>query len=252
METDSKEIIGLDEGLNNVVFSILRGVLDTVTVGIVESYDASKQIVTVQPALKRLRENETEAQPRAVLADVRVVFMGSGDYWLTFPISKGDPILLLTPSRSLDVWLNKGGIVDPGSNRIFDLSDAIALPGMLDDNQTIPNLKNDGLYLRRKDESTYLKLHGGGVDVKGDLDVTGNVDITGNLDVGGSAEVGGSVDVSGSITAVSTIKSTGGDIMAGLTSLKLHIHTANTTVSNAVPAGPGPVTGTGTTTPPLV
>lgn len=184
METNNRETIPLDEGLGSIIFSILRGKVDTITVGIVESYDPDSQIVTVQPAIKRKRENEDESKPRPVLADVRIVFPGSGDYWLTFPITAGDPVLLLAPSRSLDNWLNSGGIVDPGSDRIFDLSDAVAVPGILDDDSIIPDLKNDGLYLRKKDESKYIKLHDDGVDVLGDLDVDGDVTVSGDIKIG--------------------------------------------------------------------
>lgn len=203
METNNRETIPLDEGLGTIIFSILRGKVDTVTVGLVESYDPDSQIVTVQPAIMRRRESEDEAKPRPVLADVRIVFPGSGDYWVTFPISQGDPVLLLAPSRSLDNWLNSGGIVDPDSDRIFDLSDAIAIPGILNDGAIIPELKNDGFYLRTRETggfaalplldptlpNTFIKLSDGEVQIGGDLNVVGDInvlgDVVGNIMVAG-------------------------------------------------------------------
>ena len=235
METNSREIQGLDEGFGEIIFSILRGKLDTITVGIVESYDPGKQSLKVQPAIMRKRLNEDEAKARPIIADVRVIFPGSGEYWQTFPISTGDPVVLLAPSRSLDLWMDSGGVVDPKSTRIFDLSDAIAIPGILDDKNIIPNLTNDGFYIRKKDGSKHLRLNDSGVHVLGNLDVTG------------------ALTVSETISATGTIQSTGGDVVAGTISLKNHTHSVTgLPVTNATPTDPTkPVTATGATGAPI-
>jgi hypothetical protein len=39
-------------------------------------------------------------------------------------------VALVFSDRSLDRWLNAGGVVDPGTYRMHDLSDAIAIPGL--------------------------------------------------------------------------------------------------------------------------
>jgi len=39
-------------------------------------------------------------------------------------------VLLIFSERSLERWLSVGGVVEPGSNRKFDISDCIAIPGL--------------------------------------------------------------------------------------------------------------------------
>ena len=227
METDNRETVPLDEGLSRIILGILRGRLDTVTVGIVEKYDPGRQVVSVQPAIMRKRENEESPSLRPIIEDVRVVFPGSGDYWITFPIVPGDPVLLLVPSRSLDVWFASGGIVDPGSPNMFDLSDAVAIPGILDDGSIIPELKTDGVYVRTRQigggldpslPASFIRLHPGGVDVQGNLTVEGE------------------------ITATGDITSETGDVVATGVSLRNHTHTVN---------GVQPGSGSVVTTPPI-
>jgi hypothetical protein len=65
-----------------------------------------------------------------VITDVPVVFPGAGDYSVTFPIAKGDTVLLIFAEGSLDQWLTKGGEVDPQDDRRFSLTDAIAIPSL--------------------------------------------------------------------------------------------------------------------------
>lgn len=261
METNNRETVSLDEGLGSIIFSILRGKVDTVTVGIVESYDPSNQTVSVQPAIMRRRENEDEAKPRPVIEDVRVVFPGSGDFWLTFPINQGDPVLLLAPSRSLDVWMDSGGVVDPDSTRIFDLSDAVAIPGILDDGSVIDALEQDGIYLQKKDGTKYLRVTEDGIDALGDMEVDGNLTVTGSIEATGNiTTTTGNVNVpAGDVTASGTVSAatvtagtvTGStDVVGGGVSLANHTHTVNGTAALVTP-GTGSSAVTGTTTPPV-
>lgn len=99
----------------------------------VERYDASRQVVDATPLLKEAHVDEDGA--RRVTAykpvlNVPVVFPGSGGFRLTFPIQRGDTVLLVFCDQSLDIWLNRGGEVDPEDPRRHHLSDAIAIPGL--------------------------------------------------------------------------------------------------------------------------
>jgi hypothetical protein len=64
-----------------------------------------------------------------VISNVPVVFpsAGSGKISLTFPLAKGDGVTLLFSERSLDAFLSGG---DPEDPRRYDLTDAIAVPGL--------------------------------------------------------------------------------------------------------------------------
>lgn len=102
--------------------------------GSVTSYDPTTQKADVQPLVKRRRvdgasgELVTERMP--VVPAVPVVFPGAGPYAITWPIAVGDVVLLVFADRSLDLWLARGGEVDPEDTRVHSHTDAVAIPGV--------------------------------------------------------------------------------------------------------------------------
>lgn len=119
---------------------VLRGAIDarladlhTAIPARVEKYDAATQMVECKPLIKSSILGEdgkpiTETLP--VVVNVPVVFPGAGGFRLTFPIQPGDTVLLIFSEASIDEWLNDGAEVLPGDARRFNLSDAIAVPGL--------------------------------------------------------------------------------------------------------------------------
>lgn len=101
--------------------------------GRVESYNESDQSADVQPMVQRtyLKEDGsrgTETIP--VVPKVPVVFPGGGSYGVTFPLSKGDTVLLIFSQASIDKWLDSGRLSDPAFDHHHDISDGIAIPGL--------------------------------------------------------------------------------------------------------------------------
>lgn len=99
----------------------------------VESYDAAARKVTVQPLLLESYEasdGTRTAEALPMITNVPVVFPGSGGARMVFPVSRGDTVLLLFSSASLDRWLVRGGQLDPGDDRNHDLNDCVALLGL--------------------------------------------------------------------------------------------------------------------------
>ncbi|MGN6108539.1 MAG: Gp138 family membrane-puncturing spike protein [Kofleriaceae bacterium] len=120
---------------------VLSGAIDTALQevfvampGRVESFDAATQRASVQPLVRRAyydaELDETVNERHPVIPDVPICFPGAGDWRLTFPIVKGDTVLLVFASCSLDRWLSRGGEVDPEDDRRHSLSDAVAIPGL--------------------------------------------------------------------------------------------------------------------------
>ena len=65
-----------------------------------------------------------------MIYNVPVLFPRSRKAAVTFPLEKGDTVLLVFAERSLDEWIEKGGNkVSPEDPRRHDMSDAIAIPG---------------------------------------------------------------------------------------------------------------------------
>lgn len=131
--------------LNKAIHSVVEyrlSNLHTCLPGRVEKYDPETQKADVKPLLKRKFKDNTEIE-LPVIVNVPVVFPRSGGGSLTFPVVKGDGVLLLFSERSLDRWLSAGGDVAPDDRRKFDLSDAIAIPGL--NPFTMDNLDPDGV-----------------------------------------------------------------------------------------------------------
>lgn len=99
----------------------------------VESYDAAAQRASVQPLIRRTYQDESGARQverLPVISDVPVSFPGAGDYSISWPLAKGDIVLLVFSQASIDKWLTSGKDVDPLDDRRHSLNDAIAIPGL--------------------------------------------------------------------------------------------------------------------------
>lgn len=95
----------------------------------VESYDPATQKASVAPLLKKKLRNGKEFS-LGVIDGVPVIMPRSAAGSLTFPIASGDTVLLVFVERAMDTWLSLGGEQVPGDPRKFDLSDAVAIPGL--------------------------------------------------------------------------------------------------------------------------
>jgi hypothetical protein len=96
--------------------------------GIVQKYDAAKQVADIQPVVKKKYADGTVVN-LPLLINVPVIFPRTIKSFLHLPLAKNDYVLLIFCERSLDIWLQKGGIVDPDDFRKHSLSDAVALVG---------------------------------------------------------------------------------------------------------------------------
>jgi len=91
--------------------------------GIIRSFDAETQTVSVQPALKQ----GSFLMP--VIRDVPVFFPGSRDSAITWPVSEGDECLLIFADTDIDNWFESGDAEEPESARQHSLPDAFAFVG---------------------------------------------------------------------------------------------------------------------------
>lgn len=130
----------LAEALDGYVDNRLRDV-HVAMPGRVESYDSAAQRASVQPLIQRVIEAEDgsrTAQSLPVINDVPVVFPGAGSFSITFPVTRGDTVLLVFSEFSIEKWREQGpsvvgtkvSPVDPEDGRHHALSDCIAIPGL--------------------------------------------------------------------------------------------------------------------------
>ena len=133
----------------------------------VERYDAEKQVVDVQPQLKRRvqvmaderdadgesnrddnNDGDTIHETLPVIPNVPVLFPRAGGFFISFPIVRGDYVQLIFNDWPLDVW-RQGD--DPGDSlELHDnhgLHGAVAIPGVYPAAMALKNAHTQNLVL---------------------------------------------------------------------------------------------------------
>ena len=183
--------------------------LHTALPGIIKSFDASTQLASVQPCIKRVFKTRdagvefTTPADLPLLINVPIQFPRGGGFSLTMPIKPEDECLLIFSERSIDFWHEKGGTQLPGARRFHDLSDAIALVGLSSKPNKIPNYNPDSMELKADDGSVSVKWNADGT-----INVTANseVIVTAPLStVNGNAIVNGNTVMNGNLTVTGVI-----------------------------------------------
>ena len=159
----------------------------------IERYDHTEQRADVLPLLRRVYV-DGEVQGMPVVPDVPVVWPRSGGAQMTMPVRRGDTVLLVFTDRSIDRWLAQGGDVTPDDRRQHDLSDAVAVPGLVpfaDFGDVEPSENNDDVLLRYAGSKVRVKQNGD-VEVEGSANI--KMDAPGDIDI----NAGGNVNITGS------------------------------------------------------
>lgn len=122
-------------------------------------YDHTTQKATIQPCLKKSYLDGT-TQEMPILNNVPVIFPRAGGASLTFPVVSGDTCLLLFIERSTDLWKSVGGVVAPNDPRKFDLSDAVAIMGLMPFTENSLSDNNEDVLLTYKGSNIRIKASG--------------------------------------------------------------------------------------------
>ncbi len=97
--------------------------------GTINTFDATKNTATVNVGFKWLSPDGT-TQDYPLLLDVMVFTLQGGGGFLRFPVSAGDPCLVIFADANLDAWYQNGTPAAPYDNRAHDISDGIAFVGI--------------------------------------------------------------------------------------------------------------------------
>ena len=98
---------------------------------IVQSYNSANNTVECQPAVRERIINEDgtiQYIQLPLLINVPVVFPGSANFDIKFPLSKNDECLVFFSDLSIDNFWQKGSVQNPVEVRRHDLSDGMAIP----------------------------------------------------------------------------------------------------------------------------
>jgi hypothetical protein len=123
----------INETLTKVISDAIENALSdlhTCLPGRIESYDEATGLAKVVPLLRRKYVKESAAVELPVISGVPVIFPRAGASWIKLPIKSGDYVLLVFAERSLDLWIERGGSIDPEDSAKFSLNDAVAIPGI--------------------------------------------------------------------------------------------------------------------------
>jgi hypothetical protein len=158
--------------------------------GKVESYDSEKQTANIQPLVSRpvlLDDGSKTIDELPVIPNVPIAFSRGGGYFLTFPLAKGDNVLLVCCDRSIDKYKSSDGKtqIDPVDIRTNDISDAVAIPGFYTNSNSIKDDvssgaifgKEGGIKIHLKDDDTLEASNSNGnftLKPDGQFDVNGN------------------------------------------------------------------------------
>jgi hypothetical protein len=180
----------------------------TTLIGQVVSYDGATNTCSVIPVQRRIRVNDpnhTTTIDLPQLDDVPVKQFGSGKLLFSVAPQEGSYGEITICQRSIERWALDGGIGDPDSARMFDISDALFSPGLYPqavdgDNGLIEEpIQTDRIEMRTRSAVTSIAvIDDETLEIKNEkctigIDVDGNVALTteGNI----SAEsTGGDVD----------------------------------------------------------
>lgn len=201
MKTPSSNIADLPSSIKLGIESRLKD-LHTSMPGIIESFDASTQTASIQPAIKRIfksNDGQTELlvpSPLPLLINVPIQFPRGGGFSLTFPVKKGDECLITFCERGISTWHQQGGVSNPEGKRFHHLSDATAFVGISSIPNKVPNYDATNVQLKADDDSVSITLNADGslsVDADSDIMATSGADII--------AQADGAVDVTAGTVA---------------------------------------------------
>jgi Phage protein Gp138 N-terminal domain len=134
------------------------------------SFDATRQVVSVQPTLTEIVRNNGVKQTLALpqLDDVPVVQLGGGGFSITFPIQPGDEALVVFGDMCMDSWWQSGGINNNQiERRRHDLADGFALVGLRSQPRVLSNYSDSQCQLTSDDGSVFIAIDDNGITVEG-------------------------------------------------------------------------------------
>jgi hypothetical protein len=172
--------------------------------GIVKSFDATAQTVTVQPAIREMINQNLVATPvdLPLLINVPIMLPRAGGYTLTMPVQEGDECLVIFADMCYDAWWQSGGQENNQvDRRRHDLSDGFALLGPWSQPRVLTGYATNKVQLRSDDGVTSIELGAGEITLKATtINLQGTVEITQDLHVDGDLLVDGTSTLTGTAT----------------------------------------------------
>lgn len=124
--------------------------------GRVKSFDPTKQTATVEVMYKPRHNGEPVDMPD--LLEVPVMLPRAGGFVVTSPVKEGDGVMLQFASRDISNWHGKGEKAEAATQRMHDLSDAVAILGMEPSTKALSNYNSENFEIRSEDGQTKIEI----------------------------------------------------------------------------------------------
>lgn len=163
---------------------------NSVSIGIIQEFDETKQIATIRLAIKKILSEEPDGtkiyKEHPLLMECPVMTMFGGDSFINLPIAVGDNCIVLFCDRDMDEWVVSGGVQAPNTKRLHDISDAIAIVGIRHYQNSITQFLANGIRISFASDSRIdltddainsiaeLFTHTGSMKVTGDFTIDGD------------------------------------------------------------------------------
>ena len=149
------------------------GDINTVMPGQIQSYDANTQTATVRPMTKRVDkdpEGNVLVEQYPDLYEVPVVQPRNNDYFISFPLSSGDPVLLCSAKHDIESWYESGNLSEPETTRKHSISDCFAIVGGLarGDAEGTQTPSANGMVVGKADDDGQVFLSGDEISLGGE------------------------------------------------------------------------------------
>lgn len=160
----------LEDVINAGIEKALKD-LHTCLPGVVQVFDPDTQTADIQPTIQRKMSGEVINLP--LLTGVPVRFPATASFCITLPIAKGDFVLLVFAERSIDNWLENGGIQPAQDSRTHSLSDAFALPLMYPDKEPITDFNSSALEIKSRTGAAKITMSDSNIELEGTVVING-------------------------------------------------------------------------------
>lgn len=142
---------GLETTLAQIFDSRQRG-MHTALPGQIQSYDPEKQEADIVPLIHRTLpgpddDDEDTVEELPVLMHVPVLFPRAGGFGITFPVQKGDTVLVIFCERAIGRWRATAERAAPELPELHGANGAVAIPGLYPGRDALEDVDPDNMVL---------------------------------------------------------------------------------------------------------
>ena len=136
--------------------------------GIVQSFDSTKQTVTVKLAIREmvsLEGNPYENLEIPILQDVPIYMPRAGNFVLTMPVTVGDECLVVFGDNCIDSWWESGSVSNQLDYSRHDLSDGFAIIGPWSQPKKVSGYSTNSAVLRNLNNDSYIEVKDNDINI---------------------------------------------------------------------------------------